>query len=557
MSEARKRRRSRSHDRVLAMAAGTTALLACLAVAGYAAGRMDEAEHVVDDAAMVSVHPESSDEPARAAIDWFVPMLGNDEGFRKLVAEELWSDNTRWLDETAQKTLPMLREIRRQIAANGLPDVVIGVPYVESRLRSDLVSIHCAAGPWQFLPESGTMEGLRVQDCVLDDGTVFTPDDEIPYSKRVRYWDDEGCHISHCQVDERLDFAKSTRAAMSHVARSYHSKTLREHPLRIPLTILAYNYGLGGVQKLLAATDHDPFSVVPSCAHGDCLVLGHEQAWYVPKVVAAAAVVACGAADPRQPDLADWARSDMCRTLHAYGMAPAPVTDAEALAGVATNYEKGWRVGVVATVATDAALYPEARRVDDTLARALADIPGVVVMPAVPGERTEDLFADGAHVVIAPEIGRRGERLWLRLESWDEGAEEPRGGAFAMLGLELPSAEDATTLLADALLRPDRERQGDAIGALVATYRDELNTCLPAVVTGEDEALATVSLRVNGDGRPAAVTVKPSALDGDAALAACLEERLSAIAFPRELVGAGTTLQIGVEAPAVVSVEDH
>ncbi len=504
---------------------------------------------------IVAEAPSANRPPEVAAVAWFLPELSGNVEFERLVGDALQEAKKKRLDRRAVETRSSLKVVRSLIARRGLPEVLLGIPYMESRMYPGLVSPQCAGGPWQFLPEVAVDEGLRISSCTLSGSDeLFTPGRKLPPRESRVYLDAGGCRIEHCEVDERRDFRRSTTAALRHLEGLLESPALEDHPDRVPLAILGFNTGIGGVEKLVNRLGEDAFSVVPSCANGDCLVLPHESGWYVPRVVASAAIVACNAADPSDPELSDWSRSELCRSLHEAGLAPAVSTASDVLMATAQSRKTSWRIGLTSTEVDGFGAESERHAVDLALARALGGIPGIEVVAGVPGESPEVLFEQGADVVVAGHMGRRGTSVWLRLERWSPGEELPSLGSFTLVRPSEITVEEASGALADALLRPVRDRQSDAIGSLVRARRFWLAECLPNVIEGKTEPMATLSLSVDGDGRPVALEVGPDALGDEPT--ACLEERLGALRFPRELSGAGAVLTFGLETPAVASSEE-
>jgi hypothetical protein len=510
----------------------------------------------------LSIGPEDAAEPARAAIRAFVPTLGGDPGFEELVAEALVEAHKNRLGERAVETREELRQVRAAISEAGLPDVFVGIPYTESRMKPGAVSPQCAGGPWQFLPEVAVSEGLRVRDCELAGATddtgepsLFSPGRKLPARSERVYLGRSGCRITSCAVDDRRDLRRSTDAALSYLEKMGRDPVLADHPQRVALQILAFNAGLGGAKRVVDATDGEPFGVMPECAGGDCLVLPRESARYVPRVVAAAAVVACNAATPEALDLSDWARSDLCRALHEAGMAPEPVTAKEALAAAAAGQPDGWKVGLAAVSVAGFGMEADRAAADGALGAALAAVPGVSLVFGVPGEDPAALVDQGATVVLSGELGRRGSHAWLRLERWDVRDGEPVASGGAIVLLDGPvGPEEALELAADALLRPVRDRQAETIASLVDSQREALSDCLPPG-SPIDEAFARVSLRVDADGHAAAFATGPDELPGE--VTACIEDRVARLTFPRELAGAGTTLELGIESPAIADAAEE
>jgi hypothetical protein len=162
-----------------------------------------------------------------------------------------------------------------ELRANELPDVFAGIPYQESRYKSEITSAACARGYWQFMPEVAFRVGRRsgrpfvVKDCTLTGkGSYrFTPTMEAPPQKYrtaeyilVKADDSTECLITGCAVDDRTDLVKSTRAAVYALKEAFLDPTLRQSGSVTQLTILSHNVGYDdarfGVRKI--------FNVLPA-----------------------------------------------------------------------------------------------------------------------------------------------------------------------------------------------------------------------------------------------------------------------------------------------------
>ncbi|MFT4622849.1 MAG: hypothetical protein ACI8PZ_001505 [Myxococcota bacterium] len=139
----------------------------------------------------------------------------------------------------------------------GLPEVFAGIPYQESRYRPRMQSVVCAMGYWQFMPEvalrverkSGSP--FRVRDCRLKGVSDFkwNPTElapPLPVSKAEYVFDDDGerrCLIDSCDIDDRTDLKKSTKAAVFALAEAFNDKKLRRSGSIVQITILSHNAG--------------------------------------------------------------------------------------------------------------------------------------------------------------------------------------------------------------------------------------------------------------------------------------------------------------------------
>ncbi len=138
------------------------------------------------------------------------------------------------------KYLPSMRDI---LVREGLPAELAYLPLIESGYRTQAVSPAGAAGPWQFIPETGRRYGLRIDSL----------------------------------VDERRDPIKSTHAA------SQYLKDLHEMFGDWELSLAAYNSGEYRVARILAdRKDVDDFWDMRERGY-----LPRETSAYVPSFLAA------------------------------------------------------------------------------------------------------------------------------------------------------------------------------------------------------------------------------------------------------------------------------
>lgn len=145
-----------------------------------------------------------------------------------------------------------------EMRANDLPDVFAGIPYQESRYKSEITSYLCAKGYWQFMPETAFRVGRRsgrpfvVKDCTLSGkGSYrYTPTKEAPPNKikDAEYIAEKAdgereCLITGCAVDDRTHLQKSTRAAAYALKEVFLDPVLRQSGSVTQLTILSHNVG--------------------------------------------------------------------------------------------------------------------------------------------------------------------------------------------------------------------------------------------------------------------------------------------------------------------------
>jgi len=146
-----------------------------------------------------------------------------------------------WVQRALKRAEPLASFIREEIEKNGLPPEIFYLPVIESAYRSAATSHAGAAGMWQFIPATGTLFGLTIDQ-----------------------W-----------VDQRRDFYQATLSAM---------KTLKYNYSRTGdwlLALAAYNAGLGRIQRITAQENsRDYWELVDRGA------LPQETANYIPKLLA-------------------------------------------------------------------------------------------------------------------------------------------------------------------------------------------------------------------------------------------------------------------------------
>jgi len=128
------------------------------------------------------------------------------------------------------------------LAREGLPAELAYLPLIESGYRPHAVSPAGAAGPWQFIPETGRRYGLRIDSM----------------------------------VDERRDPIKSTQAAAQYL------KELHQMFGDWELSLAAYNSGEHRVARIIAGTEADDFWDMRERGY-----LPSETSEYVPRFLAA------------------------------------------------------------------------------------------------------------------------------------------------------------------------------------------------------------------------------------------------------------------------------
>jgi len=139
-----------------------------------------------------------------------------------------------------------------------LPEVLAGIPFQETQYNAIRVSAVCAAGIWQFMPETGHRMGLKVKDCKMGlTGKLWSPTElSPPYSVKrdaeyvtVNANGEPSCRIgsyskgSYCRVDDRVDTEASTLAAMKLMKETFDDPELSASGSVVQATILAHNAG--------------------------------------------------------------------------------------------------------------------------------------------------------------------------------------------------------------------------------------------------------------------------------------------------------------------------
>jgi membrane-bound lytic murein transglycosylase D len=169
-----------------------------------------------------------------------IPMVLNDS-----VENHLEYFNTRgrevfqkWLDRSA-RYIPVMKDIFRE---KNQPEDLVYVAMIESGFNPYAVSWARAVGPWQFMPHTGKLYGLKID-----------------------WW-----------VDERKDPIKSTYAAAEHL------KDLHNLFGSWPLAMASYNAGAGKVQRAVLRTRSEDFWDLKASRY-----IRRETKNYVPKYMAA------------------------------------------------------------------------------------------------------------------------------------------------------------------------------------------------------------------------------------------------------------------------------
>ena len=143
-----------------------------------------------------------------------------------------------WLNRSA-RYIPLMKKIFRD---KNLPEDLVYIAMIESGFNPYAVSWAKAVGPWQFMPATGKLYGLKID-----------------------WW-----------LDERKDPVKSTHAAAEHL------NDLRNMFGSWPLAMASYNAGAGKVQRAVLRTRSEDFWDLKASRY-----IRKETKNYVPKYMAA------------------------------------------------------------------------------------------------------------------------------------------------------------------------------------------------------------------------------------------------------------------------------
>ncbi|GMQ97492.1 MAG: hypothetical protein BMS9Abin15_1225 [Gammaproteobacteria bacterium] len=150
--------------------------------------------------------------------------------------------NPEFLKRVSERATPYLYYIMQELKTRGLPMELALLPIIESAYRPEATSRSQAAGLWQIIPSTGRLLGLE-QNGLLD---------------------------------ERRDIIASTRAALDYLSdlnTRYNGDWL--------LTLAAYNYGWGNVNRVIEKSGFDEDE-----ADFWLLSLPPETMRYVPRLIA-------------------------------------------------------------------------------------------------------------------------------------------------------------------------------------------------------------------------------------------------------------------------------
>lgn len=192
---------------------------------------------------------------------------------RRYIAQYSSPGGLQWLQAVMRRGEPFLPFIRREVEARGLPQELAYLPVIESAFVSTAVSRSGAVGLWQFMKNSISPFGIRVDD-----------------------W-----------VDERRDFWKATDGALRKLDENYR------HFGDWPLALAAYNAGLGAVGRAARAAGVADYWYLSEKKH-----LKAETIHYVPKFLAVSEILSNPGRyglDLGWPEETRWTRVTVGRTV--------------------------------------------------------------------------------------------------------------------------------------------------------------------------------------------------------------------------------------------------
>jgi hypothetical protein len=172
------------------------------------------------------------------------PIEENPEFLRE--ANHFLGPNSRFILESLKRLRPHEQILRQILVDEGLPLDVLALAMVESGFRLDARSNMGAAGPWQFMPSTARLYGLKVAK----------------------------------KEDQRLDPVLSTLAAARHL-RDLYRLYGDWH-----LALAAYNAGTGSVQRAMRRAQASDFWTLARRK-----AFKQQTIRYVPKVLAVAAIL--------------------------------------------------------------------------------------------------------------------------------------------------------------------------------------------------------------------------------------------------------------------------
>ncbi len=192
----------------------------------------------------------------------------------EVAAEVARRASDRWLRARALAAAPAMAEVADAMVAAGLPEVLAGVPLVESGYTAEATSPCCARGWWQFMPEAGValrgvVPGADVHGCArLDGAPPFTPQAAAPPPRACAvapYVQDGACALGSCAADFRTSLARSTAAAIHTLSMPWRDPAVARTGAAVPLVIASHHAGWDD-EALGAPPGTKPGNVRPALA---------------------------------------------------------------------------------------------------------------------------------------------------------------------------------------------------------------------------------------------------------------------------------------------------
>lgn len=165
---------------------------------------------------------------------------------KQLKAQAFW----KMLDRAAEDYATVVRTLRD----NDAPEVIAGIPIVESGYRADAHDyMACAGGLWQFQPEVAYRYDLEVSGCKLGvSPDPWRPTTKVPPQnalKNAPYIEERDgqprCRIkpNGCKVDQRKDPERSTQAAIRSLMEPLEDEVILNSGAAVQLAITSHNAG--------------------------------------------------------------------------------------------------------------------------------------------------------------------------------------------------------------------------------------------------------------------------------------------------------------------------
>ena len=180
-----------------------------------------------------------------------IPIPWGEEHFEAIRTAYLSADGRKWLSAIMARARPFLPYVEDRLRFYGLPDELAFLPVIESEYSPRNVSKSGAAGLWQFMRNSISGYGMRIDD-----------------------W-----------VDERRDFMKSTDGALRKLADNF--AIFQDWDL----ALAAYNCGDGALARAIAKARGDGSTAPDFWDLRKRGLLNSETADYVPKFLAVASIL--------------------------------------------------------------------------------------------------------------------------------------------------------------------------------------------------------------------------------------------------------------------------